>query len=65
MKALKSDRARLLLQDPDASGQLMSFLLSQGARPAGQHRAAAPVITVKAKDGRSFQVQPEVVPKAA
>ncbi|MCW7539627.1 hypothetical protein OOT46_17425 [Aquabacterium sp. A7-Y] len=63
MKALKSDRARQLLQDPDASGQLMTFLLSQRARPGA--KKDAPVITVRPRDGQSFEVQPEVVPKAA
>lgn len=64
MKALKSERAKLLLADPLARAQLRHFMA--GKSDASSPAANAPVrIALRGKDGRVEFVEPRVVPKAA
>ena len=63
MKALKSERAKLLLEDPEATVRLMEYLLSDKARLGS--KLQSPVIEVRAEGKKSFRVQPQIVGKAA
>lgn len=63
MKALKSERAKTLLADPSARGQLRTYLASRIG--ASGHMAHSVVIEVNRTSGKVLRVRPEVVPKAA
>jgi hypothetical protein len=63
MKALKSERAKTLLADPSARGQLRTYLASR-LSASGQVSNSV-VIEVNRTSGQVLRVRPEVVPKAA
>lgn len=63
MKALMSQRAKDVLADPRAKGQLRAFLVaksSQGASASGDEPAS--VIELRTADGRTVRLRPRVVP---
>jgi len=63
MKALMSQRAKDVLADPRAKGQLRAFLAaksSQGGAANGDE--PAPVIELRTADGRTVRLRPRVVP---
>lgn len=63
MKALKSERAKLLLADPQAREQLRRFMMTHPSAAAADE---APVlIHLRRQDGRVEVLQPRIVPKAA
>ena len=63
MKALKSERAKTLLADLSARGQLRRYLAGR-ISAAGQVSNSF-VIEVKGNSGPALQMRPEVVPRAA
>jgi len=64
MKALKSDRARILLADPVARVQLRGYL--ESVKSAGSMSTdRSVVIHVHSKSGPALHLTPVLVPKAA
>ena len=64
MKALKSERARILLADPLARGQLRIYLAGRSFNPA-QQSAVGNAIELHSIGGEVVRLRPFVVPKAA
>lgn len=64
MKALKSERARILLADPSARGQLRIYLAGRSINPA-QQTARGNMIELRSIGGEVVRLRPVVVPKAA
>lgn len=65
MKALKSKLASQLLADPQASDQLLDFVLGKTARAGVQKSAVTGQFVIRGEDGRPMQVSARVVPKAS
>jgi hypothetical protein len=65
MKALKSKLASQLLADPQASDQLLDFVLGKTARTGVQKSAVTGQFVIRGEDGRPVQVSARVVPKAS
>jgi hypothetical protein len=64
MKALKSERAKILLADPSARGQLRIYLAGRSGSAVQQH-ANVNMIELRSDAGKIVRLRPVVVPKAA